>query len=238
MDVSLQLYSIKDETKKDFKSAVKKVGKIGYKGVEFAGYGDLTSDEIVKLLEDAGLYSVGSHCGLQFFLENFEETLAFNKAIGSKYIICPSAKVDTMEDINILVDALNSAAKIAAKDNIKIGYHNHDFEFQKIDGKYALDIIAEKTNDDVILEVDVFWVAYAGVDPIAYIEKWGKKVELVHLKQMAENKDNVDMADGIIDMEAVKNIAKYATYFIVEHEEYDKPVWDGITNDVEALKKI
>lgn len=238
MEVSLQLYSINEETKKDFRKSIEKVGEIGYQGVEFAGYGGLSSKEITALLKENNLYSVGSHCGLPAFEETFEEVLKFNKAIGSKYIICPGAKLDTREEVDHLVQLLNAAAEIAAKENIKVGYHNHAHEFAKIDGKYVLDLIAENTNDDVILELDVFWVTYAGVDPIEYIKKWGKKIELIHIKQIDENKGNVDVADGVIDMKLVKETAKSAEYFVVEHEEFDKPVWDCIRNDFEYLNQI
>jgi sugar phosphate isomerase/epimerase len=238
MEISLQLYSIKDETKKDFKEAIRQVAQIGYQGVEFAGYGDLSAEQLLTLLQENNLYSVGSHCGLPLFEENFEETLKFNKTLGAKYVICPWAKTETMEDVDYLAKVLNAAAVKAAKENMKVGYHNHAGEFVKIDGKYALDLLAEKTNDNVVFELDVFWVAYAGVDPIEYIKKWGRKIELIHMKQIDGKKTNVDMADGVIDMKLVKDTAEYAKYFIVEHEEFDKPVWDSIKNDCNHLKQL
>ncbi|MDF2537207.1 MAG: sugar phosphate isomerase/epimerase [Herbinix sp.] len=238
MEVSLQLYSINSETSKDFKKAVEEVSKIGYKGVEFAGYGGLSADQVKELLAQNNLYSVGSHCGIQDFEVNFSEILNFNQSIDSKYIICPWAKVDTMEDVDHLVQVLNKCGDIAAGENIKVGYHNHDHEFVTINGTYALDLIAEKTNGNVILELDIFWVLYAGIDPIEYIKKWGKKVELIHIKQIDDKKANVDVADGIIDMKKVKEAAQYTKYFIVEHEEFDKPMWDCIRNDCEYLKQI
>ncbi len=238
MEISLQLYSIHEETKKDFTGSVRRVGEIGFQGVEFAGYGDLTCGEQKQLLAESGLYSVGTHCGLQVFTDRFEEELQYSKAIGSKYIICPYAKLDTLEEVDHLAQVLNAAAKKAAREGIKVGYHNHAHEFAILDGKYALDLLAEKTSDDVVLELDVFWVAYAGVDPVEYIKKWGKRVELIHIKQIDQNKANVDIADGIIDMKQIKDAARYATYFVLEHEEYDKPVWDALMNDFEALKRI
>ena len=238
MEISLQLYSIHEETQKDFAGSVQKVAEIGFQGVEFAGYGGLTAGEQVQLLKNCGLYSVGTHTGLSVFEDNFEAELSYSKAIGSKYIICPWAKVETMEEIDHLAEVLNRAAEKAAKEGIKVGYHNHDHEFVKIDGKYALDLLAERTNDNVVLELDVFWVAYAGVDPVEYIKKWGKRVELIHIKQIDANKANVDAADGILDMKKIKDAAEYATYFVLEHEEYDKPVWDAIRNDYDYLSRI
>ncbi len=238
MEVSLQLWSINEETKKDFKKSVEHVAQIGYKGVEFAGYGGLSAEELKTLLKENNLYSVGTHSGIQVFENSFDQELELNKEIGSKYIICPYAEVDTKEKIDKLVGLLNAAADKAATEGIKVGYHNHAHEFAEIDGKFALDIIAENTNDNVILEIDVFWVAYAGVDPVEYIKKWGKKVELIHMKQIDSLKANVDMGDGIIDMKKVKDASEYARYFIVEHEEFDKPVWDSIKNDFDYLDQI
>ncbi len=238
MEISLQLYSIHEETKKDFAGSVKKVGQIGFQGVEFAGYGDLSPAEQKQLLAESGLYSVGTHCGLQVFTDSFDEELQYSKEIGSKYIICPYARLDSLEEIEYLAKVLNEAAEKAAKVGIKVGYHNHDHEFIQIDGEYALDILARMTNDNVVLELDVFWVAYAGVDPVEYIKKWGKRVELIHIKQIDDKKANVDIPDGIIDMKQIKDAAVYATHFVLEHEEYDKPVWDALVNDFTALNKI
>lgn len=238
MEVSLQLYSIHEETKRNFSESIKHVSEIGYKGVEFAGYGGLSEEEVAQLLKANHLYSVGSHCGMPVFEEAFDKELAMSKAIDSEYIICPWAKLDTKEEVDHLVNVLNNAAIKAKKENIKIGYHNHDFEFNKLDGKYILDLIAENTNDNVILELDVFWVVFAGVDPIEYIKKWGSKIELIHMKQIDGNRANVDAADGIIDMKKIKEASKYAKYFIVEHEEFDKPVWDSIKNDFDYLSRI
>lgn len=238
MEVSLQLFSIHEETKKDFRKSIDKVAQIGFAGVEFAGYGGYTKEELSNILKENQIYSVGTHCGLAVFENSFQEELEYSQDIGSGYIICPYTKVDTMEEIDYLVEILNKAGDLAKERNIKVGYHNHAHEFVKVDGRYPLDIIAEKTNDNVILELDVFWVAYAGLDPVEYIKKWGKKIELIHLKQIDAVKNNVDMGDGVLDMEKIKEAAEYAKFFILEHEEYDKPVWDSISNDYNFLKTI
>lgn len=238
MEVSLQLFSIQEETKKDFRKALDKVAEIGFSGVEFAGYGEFSKEELADYLKKNRLYSVGAHTSLEIFENTFLEELDFNQAIGSKYMICPYAKVDTMEEINHLIQVLNKAGEVAKEKNIKVGYHNHAHEFVKIEGKYPLDLIAEKTSDNVILELDVFWVVYAGLDPVSYIKKWGRKVELIHLKQIDALKNNVDIGEGILDMGKIKAAAEYAKYFVLEHEEYDKPVWKSITNDYRILKTI
>ena len=78
----------------------------------------------------------------------------------------------------------------------------------------------------------------AGVDPVTYIKKWGSKIELIHMKQINEALENVDMAEGCLDMKAIQEAATYAAYFVLEHEEYDKPVWESIRNDFKYLSEL
>lgn len=238
MELSLQLFSIHGETEKDYKKAVERVAEIGFNGVEFAGCGGLTAEEMADFLKKNKLYSVGAHIGIEQLKEALEDELAYHQAIGSKYLICPYAPTDTLEAIENLAAVLNHAAVKAKEFGIKIGYHNHGEEFNKIDGKYALDLLAEKTSENVILELDVYWAAYAGVDPVTYIRKWGSKIELIHMKQMNEALENVDMAEGCLDMKAIQEAATYASYFVLEHEDYDKPVWESIRNDFKYLSEI
>ncbi len=238
MEISLQLFSIHGETEKDYKKAVERVAELGFKGVEFAGCGGLTAEEMADFLKENNLYSVGAHIGVEQFKEALEEELTYHQTIGSKYLICPYAPTDTLIEIEELAAVLNHAAVKAKEFGIKIGYHNHGAEFNKIDGKYALDLLAEKTNENVILELDVYWAAYAGVDPVTYIKKWGSKIELIHMKQINEAMENVDMAEGCLDMKAIQEAATYAAYFVLEHEEYDKPVWESIRNDFKYLSEL
>lgn len=239
MKASLQLYSLRDEVAKDFSSTVRRVGDLGYYGVEFAGFGDLSADEMKQLLKDSNLKPIGSHSSIQIFRETADAELTYLKEIGAKYMVCPHASFENgMEDVLALCKILNEVSEKAKAYGIKVGYHNHAHEFEKIDGKYILDLIAENTNDDVILEVDVFWVSFAGVDPFAYIEKWGKKVELIHIKQINDDKFNVDVADGNISIPELVKTAKYATNFVVEQEQYVVSPWDSVIHDAAYLNKL
>lgn len=239
MKASLQLYSLRDEVSKDFSSTVRRVGDLGYFGVEFAGFGGLAADEMKDLLAKSNLKAIGSHSSIQIFRETAEKELAYLKEIGAEYMVCPGAQYPNgMEDVLALCKTLNEVSEKAKAYGIKVGYHNHAHEFETIDGKYILDLIAENTNDDVILEVDVFWVSYAGIDPFAYIEKWGKKVELIHIKQINDDKFNVDVEDGNISIPDLVKTAKYATNFIVEQEQYVVSPWDSVIHDAAYLNRL
>ncbi|MDD4688838.1 MAG: sugar phosphate isomerase/epimerase [Eubacteriales bacterium] len=236
MDLSLQLWSIKDETAKDFRKALEFVAECGYSGVEFAGFGDLTADEMKSELEKNNLYSIGSHTSKDLFENALIENLEYNKAIGSKYMIIPHASYETIEDVHNVAKLLNESAKIAKEYGIKIGYHNHAGEFEKFDGKYILDILAEETDDCVILEVDVFWVAKGGECPYEYLRKLGKKAELIHLKQIDDNGENSTWPNGTLELSKIKEAAPYAKYFIVEQEGTAEPKTAAKEN-VNYLKK-
>ena len=239
MEFSLQLFSLRDEAAKDFRAAVCTAGKFGYHGVEFAGFGGLSSAEMKQLLAEAGLYAVGSHSGIDIFKNSLAEELQYVRDVGGKYVICPWAKFDSMADVDEVCGMLTRAAETAKAYGVKVGYHNHNQEFEKIDGKYILDWIAEKTPDDVVLELDVFWAAYAGVDPFEYIKKMGSRIELIHIKQIGtDGKTNVDVPDGTISIPELVQTAAAAKYFVVEQEEYAVSPLESAKRNAEYLNSL
>jgi sugar phosphate isomerase/epimerase len=238
MEYGLQLWSIREELEKNYREAILKVGALGYCGVEFAGYGGLSAGEMKALLKEANLAPIGSHTAIETFENSFAQDLAYHKEIGTPYILCPSADLSTPEKVQHLVDVLNEAAALAKGSGIKIGFHNHQHEFKKFDGKYILDIIAENTTDDVLFELDVYWIRYAGEDPFAWIQKLGSRVELIHIKQIGKDNANVEVGEGDIDIKELVAASVYAKHFIVEQEGYDKPVWDTTKNNIDYLKGL
>ena len=218
-DFSLQLWTVDNETTKDFKGTLKAVSEMGYTGVEFAGFKNIEAKEMKKYLEEYGLKATGSHMGAPAMTDKLSETLEYNAEIGNKYIIVPAYRFDGEESVKTLVELLNTASVKAAEYGIKLGFHNHSAEFKKVNEKYILDIIADETSDDVIIEPDVYWVKYSGVDPYEYVKKLGKKAELVHLKQIgADCEAETLFGDGIIDMSEIIKNSEYAKDFIVEYE--------------------
>ncbi len=229
MNAGLQLWSLNDCFDNDIKKKIAYAAECGYYGVEFAGFGGLNASEMKEVLDANSIKALGSHSAYDIFKNSLEEELSYLKEIGAKYMIIPWAEYkDGMDSVKEVADVLNNAAKKAKEYGITVGYHNHAQEFEKVDGKYILDLLMELTDDDVIFEVDVFWVTYAGVNPYEYVASKGKKVELIHLKQIGEEKKNVVLPDGEIDFAKIRESAKYAKEFIVEQE--------GDVDKVEACK--
>lgn len=221
MKTSLQLYSVKDAAALDYAATVRRVAQMGYSGVELDGWGNLPAGEMKALLEQNGLYAVGSHTQAHFFEDRLEEALRWHSEAGAGYMIIPGGvDVSTAEGVDSLCRLLNMAAEKGREYGVKVGYHNHAHEFCKIGREFALDLIAKNTVSEVVMEIDVYWVQYAGLDPYRYVEGLGEKAELIHLKQIGKDNENVALPDGDIDMKRMIQSSIYAKHFVVEQETF------------------
>jgi len=238
-EFSIQLFSLRDIVNDDFAGTLEKLGckGFGYTGVEFFNYGGLTVDEMKKVLSDNKLRPVGSHVGLARLENTLDEEIAFAKAIGVEYIFCPSSKIRTRADTLELAGFLTTVTEKVIAAGMKFGYHNHDYEFIKEDGEYLLDILFENLPPEAIMELDIFWSDYAGVDSMAYMEKHKSRLEVLHVKQIDKDKNNVELSKGIIDFADVitKGKAMGVKEFILEFEEYDIPSLVAAENDIKYI---
>ena len=188
-NVGLQLYGVRNAMKEDFEGTLKAVSEMGYEYVEFAGYYDKSAEEIKEILDRYGLKCVSVHQGLDFYNEAPEEKIEFLKAFGVKYSVIPwynKSSLAGSENWEATVKRFSDIADILAKNGMMLGYHNHDFEFEKFDGKYLHDYIFEAIDKDKIEpEFDTCWVHYAGLRPEDKIREYAGRVTLVHLKDFA-----------------------------------------------------
>ena len=223
LKIALELYTVRDETKQDFPATLHRVSQIGYTGVEFAGYGNLTSGEMSALLAETKLKAVSTHLGLDA-LENqqLDASLRYCKDIGCSFIVLPSLPKEwrTQEGIKVLAPRLNAIGRHCQEQGITFGYHNHDFEFTKVDGIYFLDYLLLATDPSLLkIELDVYWVAFAGVDPISYLQILADRIVLVHLKDMAADRSMTEVGKGILNMQQICAFAQArGLWGIVEHD--------------------
>lgn len=239
--VGLQLYSLRDEMKSDYRGTVEKVAKMGYRAVEFAGYGGLSPADMKALLDDNGLEAFGAHVGLAGLENDMDSHIEMNTRVGNRFVICPYADIKTREDTLRLAEALNKCNEKLRAAGLSLGYHNHAHEFVKDGDDYLLDILFANVDKTVFAEIDVFWVAYAGVDPLAYIAKYPGRQPLMHLKELAaDGKANVEIGSGVIDFSALIKAGKElgTTRFVVEQEEYTVPPLESCKASLDALLKL
>ncbi|MBD1584479.1 sugar phosphate isomerase/epimerase family protein [Pseudoalteromonas sp. S16_S37] len=202
--VSVQLWSVKDTLKQDFKGTITQLAGMGFDGVEFAGeFGPYKNDPqgLRAFLDSLGLQASGAHIDFKQFSEDtFSDSVKFYQILGVKYLIDPWEKrawdheqvADVVKDLNKLADKL-------APYDMQIGYHNHQHEFAQHEGATFWDFIAENTSPNVVLQQDVGWTSFAGQDPVAYIKKYPNRTKTTHYKVVIpkENSDNLSPIIGL-----------------------------------------
>ncbi len=227
MKFAVQLYSVRDHIKtgEDMLNILSEVKKIGFDGVEFAGYFGLSAKELKAKCDEVGLVPVGTHIGLDDFREDkLEATLEYSKELGLSYIGVGGAPHSTFEEANETGKVLGEANKIAEAKGMQTYYHNHTEEFADIkDGKTAMDIISE---NGCYLELDTYWSFCAGINNKEYLAANKDKIKLIHIKDGIGEKP-MALGEGENDLknvvEGVKAIG--LEWVILEN---DEPVPTGL----------
>ena len=203
--VGLQLYSVRDQMEKDMEGTLKAVKEMGYDYVEFAGYFGKSAEEIRALLDKYSLTCISVHQGLDFYEEGGQSAAEYIKTLGAKYSAIPwyqAEKLAGSPEWEETKAIFNRCGELLKKNGIQMLYHNHDFEFVKVDGKYKHDYLMEEISRDLLKpEFDTCWVRYAGEDPCKYLDLYAGDVEVLHLKDFTCKKLANGPAYALIDDE-------------------------------------
>ncbi len=192
LPIALQVYSVREDAEKDFRGTMEKVKEMGYDGVELAGLYGRTAVELKAILDEVGLSLVSAHVPVAE-LEK-DEVLDDYAATGMKYIAIPWMKVEpTVESVGQCVKQIRGIAERCRERGMSLLYHNHDFEFAKVDGSYILDTYYREVPKELLqTELDTCWVNVGGEDPAAYLLKYTGRAPIVHLKDFEGQKtDNM-----------------------------------------------
>ena len=241
--VGLQLYTVRDETAKDFPLTLRRVAEMGYDGVEFAGYGDIESKEMAALLADLQLRALSTHVALTTIEADLERQLDYCMDIGCSYLVVPWVAEErrSVEGYRQLADLLNRAGQICHNRGITLAYHNHDFEFVDHDDTYLLDILLDNTDASLVkFELDTYWAAFAGVDPIAYMQMYASRFPLVHLKDMTSERTFTEICSGTINIPAYYRAAveNGTSIFLVDNDKPAIPSLESARLSLERLRVI
>lgn len=224
----LQLYSLRDQIAgTNMPDTLKRTAAIGYKAVEFAGFGGLTAVELKAALEEAGLVAIGTHTGLDALApEQIEETIAYHQTIGCTNLAVPYADTTTKEALDAVIDRLNAAQPILKEAGITLHYHNHNQEFlPNQDGQIPEEEMFKRTS--VQFEIDAFWAYVAGKDPLEIIKTFGDRVSLVHLKDGRSDHTGTYLGKGEVPIAAIREYALANGISMIVESENQEP--DGIT---------
>lgn len=248
LPIGIQLYTVRDVLAKDFKGTLERVVKIGYKHLEFAGYGGMQAAEVDQFVKSLGATVCGTHEGYEGLVKDTAAVLAFNKTIGNKNVVVPSmpgnVRKGGVAEVEKFANMLNTFGAEAKKQGMQICYHNHSFEFEKIDGERTIfDVLFGTADADLVKsELDVAWVENAGVDTVALMKRYKGRIVSLHMKDLDSEKKLAPVGEGVIDMKKVIKAARKigVEWYIVEQDSTrkGKDIMDEITISYNNLAKL
>ncbi len=245
-NVGVQLYSVRKEMLADAAGTLKRLAKIGYKELESArsekgNYYGLKPKEIKKIANDLGMNVRSGHVNID---KDWQRSIAEAAEAGQQYLICSSmpSRGQTIENYQKAADIFNKAAEDCKKQNLIFGYHNHEEEFEKVNGQVLYDILLDRTDTKLVtMEMDLGWLVVTGNDPFTYFNKYPNRFPLWHLKDMdLTKKQSTEFGKGGVDIKKLIANGKKAgmKYFFVEQEEYTVSAFESLEFDYKYLNNL
>ena len=255
LPIGVQLYTLRNEMAKDPKGSLEKVAKLGYKQVETYGYKDgkwfgLNTAEFSEVLKNNGLTTPSGHTfpGGFFLKDGWQDTwkkaVEDARAVGQRFIVVPylEDRHRGLDSYQVIAGELNKAGEIAKQAGIGLAYHNHDFEFNNVDGQTGFDVLAANTDPKLVsFELDLYWATKAGHNPLDLFKKYPGRHSMWHVKDMdnTDKKSFTEVGSGVIDFPAIFKQAKQSgmKYFFVEQDICPGSPFDSIAKSIDYLKK-
>jgi sugar phosphate isomerase/epimerase len=207
LPLALQLYSVRADCARDFDGTLAEVAKLGFDGVEFAGYHTYSGKpkELRQRLDDLGLKAAATHIGTGSLRgDALPKTIEFHQILGCKFLISPGDRdFNHPERSQALAETFNQAAAVLKPVGLACGYHNHTSEFQKANGLTWFDLFAQRTSQDVVLQQDVGWTVAAGHDPIALMKKYRGRMKSTHFKPAVVGDDQAKGKKPLIGQDSI-----------------------------------
>ncbi|MEC5171452.1 sugar phosphate isomerase/epimerase [Chryseobacterium nepalense] len=253
--LAIQLYTVRDAMSANPEKTLEKLAAMGFTGLEIYAYNSTffgkSRQEFQRILKNTGLRVISSHHitgnfnkGQGTLLYNWEKSVEDLHFIGSEYMVCsylfPQER--NLENYKKLPELLENSGKVTKEAGIQFAYHNHDFEFEKFDdNRNVYDFILENSSPELVkMELDLYWISKAGIDPLIYFEKYPGRFPLWHVKDMkAGTKDFTEIGNGTIDFERIFKAGKQAglQYWFLEQDSSDKDIFESICISNEFIAK-
>lgn len=284
--MGIQLFSLPKMLSTDFEGGIKMLSKMGYKELELfgpfpfstdtakagwkaaesmlgfsgSGYFGRSVKDVKKILTDNGLKTPAMHSDLDTMTNNMGKIAESAHILGQKYVTLPAIPEDkrqTLDDYKKIADTFNTIGQNAKKNGLKLGYHNHGYGLVPANGIMPLEIIIKNTDPKLVfLELDIFWTACAGIDPISLLTKYPNRYKMLHLKDMKEKKqfegDGGGMSqwmpmfpymttagNGVLDLKGIMIKAKEigVEHYFVEQDMVAEPEI-ALKKSIDFLKKL
>jgi sugar phosphate isomerase/epimerase len=239
MSYSLQLYTLRNAIQEDLPGTIRKVAEIGFTQVEPYNF-VATAKELGEALRENGLTAPSGHAPL--LSQDQDQIFTAAKELGITTVIDPFIPADrwqSAEDVQATAAQLNEAAKKGAGYGIRVGYHNHQWELESlIEGRTALEYFADLLDPELVLEVDTYWVAVGGHDPVDILGKLGPRVKFIHIKDgplTTDTKAQLPAGQGKVPVLEVIAAAKSLEIGVVEFDDYSGDIFEGINESLSFL---
>jgi len=250
--IGLQIYSVRNAINQDLNGTLAKLAEMGYTSIEHAGYNNglfygLKPTEFKNLVESFGMKLLSGHAGMSPTAsdDNWKEIISANAEAGLKYLVVPSIggqHRNSQDALKRTADGFNRMGEICNNHGLRFAYHNHAFEFEKVEGKKIYDTLLDETDPDLLtMEMDLYWTYRGNNDPLEYFEKYPGRFELWHVKDMEAGEELffAEVGHGIIDFEKIFAAKKQAglVYYFVEQDASRRDPMESVKMSAEFLQK-
>src|SRR5688572_11171467 len=242
--IAVQLYTVRGLMADDLPGTLQAVAAAGYRAVELAGLPEIAPKALAALLAEAGLRPVASHEGIERLRDDATAVAERLAELGCPRVIVPWMPEEdrqTAADVRRFASELGAFAADFAARGIRLGYHNHAFEFAPLDGTTVWDILLAELPPEVEIELDVYWAAFGGRDPVAEIQATANRVRLLHMKDRAPGPEPHDAppGEGNLPFEEIVAAAREAgvEWYVLEQDEPAAPL-DDVTRALRYLESL
>ena len=250
--LGVQLFTIRNQAELDLVSVLRQVREIGYSEIEtYSGLYKRAAPELRRIAEDAGLHIPS---GI-FDYDDFDQKFGYAKDLGVRWMVCPSVPGNlwgSLDGFRIAAKRFNEWGRRARQSGMRFAFHNHNYEFREFDGKTGYDVLVEETDPQLVFfEVDCYWIVQAGQDLLRMLQRLGKRVRLLHLKDRKPGfpaSTDLDSAAshftevgyGSIDWRAVLTEAErlQVEHYYVEQDETPGNPIDSIRSSYQYLRTM
>lgn len=239
--IALELYTVRADMARDFAGTLQRVAEIGYEAVELHDYGGLSSEQVRGLLGKTGLRAPATHVDYDALERDLDAEIEYCLAIGCSHLVLPAIPPVHRANLPALAERLDHIGERCSERGLTFAYHNHDWEFRPSDDLRFLDLLLDATDPTLVrLELDVYWAAHAGVDPVAVIQQRAGRVPLIHLKDMGSDGGFTELGNGTLDLPAICAAARDAgaRWYIVENDLPRIPALESARRSLEYLRAM
>jgi sugar phosphate isomerase/epimerase len=246
--VGVELYSVRDELKKDTFATVRTVAKMGFQCVEFYDpYYSWTPDyarQVRGLMDELGIRCNSTHNGLTSFTDGMDKAIELNNILGTRYVVLANTgKITGLADWKHIVDVLNTANPTLKKHGLQAGVNNHmEIEWAPIEGQRPVDVMAAGLDKSILMQLDVGSCMSTGTDPVAWINRNPGRIRSMHVKDWSpEKKFKLLLGEGVVPWKEVFAAAEKTggfEFYLIEQEPGAYPAFETVEKCLAAFRKL